>query len=196
MSICFDKNSSSSTTLDIVDGVLSDARRLASPFFNARPTEGVVDLLVIHAMTVPAGNLMDSRSIDALFLGDLLHADDADLSDLSGLKVSAHCLIDRLGKVTQYVNFNDRAWHAGVSVFEQRENCNDYSIGIELIGTNDVDFTALQYDALIKLTKSIQIAYPRINVDRIVGHQDIAPERKWDPGNYFDWIRYKEGLLI
>jgi len=120
------------------------------------------------------------------------------IEEIYQFRVSAHCLIERNGKVTQYVSFNDRAWHAGLSCFEGRDKCNDFAIGIELEGSNEQPFTAEQYQVLAALTRDIMQAYPKITLDRIVGHCDISPGRKIDPGQYFEWERYlalvKKGL--
>ena len=108
--------------------------------------------------------------------------------------VSAHLFIERDGKINQFVSFNDRAWHAGVSQFEGRDNCNDFSIGIELEGSDDIPYTDEQYRQLIAVTQSLQSYYPAILTARIVGHCDIAPGRKTDPGSAFDWAYYKNAL--
>lgn len=103
-------------------------------------------------------------------------------------------MIDRKGEITQYVSFDDRAWHAGLSCFQGREKCNDFAIGIELEGSNNQPFTEQQYATLQKLTQSLMQRYPQISKDRIVGHSDISPGRKIDPGQYFDWKKYLEGV--
>ena len=108
--------------------------------------------------------------------------------------MSAHFLIERDGTVTQFVSCRDRAWHAGISVFEGREVCNDFSLGIELEGTDDLPFTNAQYAALIDLTRQLLAAYPDITRQRICGHSDIAPGRKTDPGPAFDWARFRSAL--
>ncbi|MCL1142066.1 1,6-anhydro-N-acetylmuramyl-L-alanine amidase AmpD [Shewanella gaetbuli] len=173
-------------------GWLSDARRCVSPHFNARPN-GEVSLLVIHNISLPAG-CFGLPHIDGLFQGCLdINADDS-FKELAGLEVSAHFLIRRDGEVVQYVSCDDRAWHAGVSCFEGRTGCNDFAIGIELEGTDTVEYTNEQYKALTKLTLEIMAQYPMINVNRIVGHCDIAPGRKTDPGESFDWQRYFAAL--
>ena len=115
-------------------------------------------------------------------------------AEIKDLKVSAHLLIARDGVVTQFVNLNARAWHAGLSQFDGRDQCNDFSIGIELEGTDDQAFTDTQYAVLVQLTHAIQSAYPAIKSDRIAGHSDIAPGRKTDPGDCFDWPRFFQGI--
>ncbi|MDG6882112.1 1,6-anhydro-N-acetylmuramyl-L-alanine amidase AmpD [Phocoenobacter uteri] len=179
--------------LKIENGWLADTKRVISPHFSPRPDTNDISLLVIHYISLPPEQFGDDF-IDRFFEGTLdpnLHPYFEEIKDL---RVSAHCLINRKGEITQYVNFNDMAWHAGVSNFQGREKCNEFSIGIELEGSNEQPFTELQYQSLAKLTQTIQQSYPKIVKDRIVGHCDIAPERKIDPGQYFDWDYYK-GLL-
>ncbi|WP_434927431.1 1,6-anhydro-N-acetylmuramyl-L-alanine amidase AmpD [Shewanella sp. HL-SH2] len=177
-------------------GWLPQARRCISPHFNARPNNEV-SLLVIHNISLPAGRF-GLPYIDALFQGcletDAASAADDSFVDLAGLQVSAHFLIRRDGEIVQYVSCDDRAWHAGVSEFEGRTNCNDFAIGIELEGTDDIAYTDAQYLNLEQLTLEIMAQYPMINPLRIVGHCDIAPGRKTDPGNSFDWLRYRQAL--
>ena len=116
--------------------------------------------------------------------------------NLQDLKVSSHLYIKRSGQITQFVSLNERAWHAGLSVFNGRSNCNDFSIGIELEGTDEGGYTDYQYKSLVSVTRTIMTRYPAITSDRIVGHSDISPGRKTDPGNSFDWIRYKRELNL
>ena len=110
------------------------------------------------------------------------------------MRVSSHLFIDREGQITQFVPFDKAAWHAGISEFKGKENCNEFSIGIELEGTDDLDYTSNQYNSLIEVTKALMEAYPNLVVDNIVGHRDIAPGRKTDPGDSFDWELYKSSL--
>ncbi|MBR9729122.1 1,6-anhydro-N-acetylmuramyl-L-alanine amidase AmpD [Shewanella intestini] len=173
-------------------GWLSVATPCLSPHFNSRP-HNEVSLLVIHNISLPAG-CFGLAHIDQLFQGCLDVNAHASFKDLEGLTVSAHFLIRRDGNITQYVSCDDRAWHAGVSQFEGRENCNDFAIGIELEGTDTLDYTDQQYTALTSLTKQVTLQYPLITLDRIVGHCDIAPGRKTDPGASFNWHRYKQSL--
>lgn len=152
-----------------------------------------VDLLVIHCISLPEG-CYGTEHIQKLFTGCLDCTAHESFNDLQGLQVSAHFVIRRDGEVEQYVPVHKRAWHAGVSSFEGREGCNDFSIGIELEGTDHSSFSKKQYSALIALTKAIQQLYPQITRQRIVGHSDIAPGRKTDPGSAFDWKRYLDAL--
>jgi len=179
--------------MTIFDGILSSAKQLASTHFNQRPSGADISLLVIHNISLPPGQF-GGKYVEKFFLGKLNIADDESFRDIANLKVSAHLVIKRDGQVLQFVNFNDRAWHAGVSNFAGRENCNDFSIGIELEGTDDIDYTDHQYRQLSLITKLLMIAYPKIARDRICGHCDIAPTRKTDPGASFDWKRYKQSL--
>ena len=159
-----------------------------SPHHDERPDDEIC-LIVIHCISLPEAHF-GSRYIDDLFMGR--HHDGAhpELDELSDLKVSAHIVIDREGRVTQYVPFDRRAWHAGESVYAGRTRCNDFSIGIELVGTDHHAYSEAQYRALVPLVSDLQSHYA-IPGDAIVGHSDIAPERKTDPGNHFDWSRIR-----
>ncbi|MDR7122623.1 1,6-anhydro-N-acetylmuramyl-L-alanine amidase AmpD [Rheinheimera soli] len=165
----------------------------ASPHWNRRPQESDISLLVIHCISLPAGQFGTSY-IDDLFMGVLDTSVDQSFTDLTGVQVSAHCVIFRNGLVRQYVPFHYRAWHAGVSEFDGRQNCNDFSIGIELEGTEHQPYTDAQYQSLVLLTRQLMQDFPAISLDRIVGHQQIAPGRKTDPGPSFDWNRYQSAL--
>ncbi|GJM07625.1 MAG: N-acetyl-anhydromuranmyl-L-alanine amidase [marine bacterium B5-7] len=170
------------------NGLLSFATFHPSPNFNARPAPDDVSLLIIHNISLPEGQF-GGDYIDDLFLNRLdvnAHPDFQRL-DLANLKVSSHLVIRRDGDVIQYVPFHARAWHAGRSSFEGREDCNDYAIGIELEGTDTVPFTPIQYEKMTKIIRILQGCYPKITRDRIVGHCDVAPGRKTDPGEAFDW---------
>ncbi|OEY68917.1 N-acetyl-anhydromuranmyl-L-alanine amidase [Rheinheimera salexigens] len=169
-----------------------------SPHCDARPADTVVSVLVIHNISLPAGQFAPNPEqhayVDDLFMGTLDTTAEPGFTDLAGLKVSAHCVIWRDGRVFQYVPFAKRAWHAGVSQFDGRERCNDFSIGIELEGTDNLPYTDAQYQSLIMLTKQIMQFYPAITPQRIIGHSDIAPGRKTDPGPAFDWARYQTAI--
>lgn len=166
-------------------------KRVESPHFSERPKNEMISLLVIHYISLPPEEF-GGDFIDHFFQGTLdpnLHPYFEEIKDL---RVSAHCLINRKGEITQYVNFNQMAWHAGLSSFEGREKCNEFSIGIELEGSNNQPFTPAQYIALAELTNVLRQHYPQITLDHIVGHSDISPGRKIDPGQYFDWRYYRE----
>ena len=168
-----------------------------SPHCDDRPVGESISLLVIHNISLPAGEFAakpEHSAVDALFRGVLDCTAHPGLAGLQGVRVSAHCVIWRDGTVFQYVPFAKRAWHAGVSQFAGRERCNDFSIGIELEGTDDLPYTEQQYQSLIQLTFFLCQQYPAITPERITGHSDIAPGRKTDPGRAFDWMRYRSAI--
>lgn len=179
--------------LDTATGEWSNARQLASPHCDARP-QNEVSLLVIHNISLPPGEF-GGRYIDDLFLGRLDASAHPYFAGIAHLKVSAHACVFRDGSVTQYVPTTQRAWHAGESLFEGRTRCNDFSIGIELEGTDHEPFTDAQYEALTALTKAILKVYLKITPKRIVGHSNISPGRKTDPGEHFDWLRFRNSLF-
>lgn len=166
---------------------LEGANRVISPNYDQRSQGATIDLLVIHSISLPPGEF-GGGYIDQLFTNTLT-VEHPYFVNLVCLKVSAHLLIDRTGKLTQYVPFSARAWHAGISAFEGRKNCNDYSIGIELEGNDDQDFTVAQYMILSKTVRAIRKKWLKITKDRIVGHCHIASDRKTDPGPTFNWER-------
>lgn len=172
------------------EGWCLEANRLVSPNQNERPSGQEIDLLVIHNISLPPGHF------GGYFIADLfLNRLDCDahpfFDQLRSLKVSSHFFIRRDGSLFQFVSCDKRAWHAGVSSFADREGCNDFSIGIELEGTDFVSFEPAQYDTLASLTAALCRRYP---LKAITGHQHIAPARKTDPGPFFDWQRYKKML--
>lgn len=169
-------------------GLLREAIFIASPNFDARPNDITIDLIVIHCISLPKG-VYGSPYIKDLFLNQLDCQADPAFIDLKELKVSAHLLINRQGELTQFVSFNDRAWHAGQSNYKGREHCNDFSVGIELEGTDDSIFTDVQYQQLNQVINALREAYPSLSSSAITGHEHIAPGRKMDPGKYFDWSK-------
>ncbi len=169
--------------------IYQPARQCPSPHFNERPDQTAVDLLVIHNISLPPERF-GGGEIEQFFQGTLDCEQHPYFQTIRDLKVSSHFLISREGQVTQFVDCNNRAWHAGQSVWQGRDNCNDYSIGVELEGTDTIPYTDLQYQTLVKLTRWIQKHYPAITSERIVGHSDIAPGRKTDPGPAFDWKHF------
>ncbi len=177
----------------VVAGWLDGAVRRPSPNQDARPDPADVSLLVIHGISLPPGEF-GGPWIDALFDNRLDLAAHPYFAQLAGLVVSAHVLIRRDGEVVQYVPFDARAWHAGASCFAGRERCNDYSIGVELEGTDDQPYAEAQYDALAAVAHAVMEAYPAITAGRIAGHSDIAPGRKTDPGPAFDWARFRASI--
>lgn len=204
----------------IEDGWLNQAIKKPSPNFNSRPflgnggfdsapreifsqksqsqvdvesTEPEISLLVIHNISLPPGEFGNGY-IEDFFCNRLEIQKHPFFLEIASLEVSSHLFINRVGEVIQFVNFLDRAWHAGQSCFEGRKNCNDFSIGIELEGTDDQAYTDAQYRALASCSLAIMRTYPKISVDRIVGHEHIAPGRKTDPGRAFEWPRYRQDL--
>jgi AmpD protein len=167
---------------------VAGVRQVLSPFFDARPAGVKTDLIVLHGISLPPGEF-GGPWIARLFTGSLPAAAHPEFRERAGLRVSAHLLVRRNGEVVQFVSLNDRAWHAGKSTWQGREACNDYSIGIECEGADDVPYTDAQYAALRQLLPMLLEAYPAITRDRIVGHSDVAPGRKTDPGPSFDWGR-------
>lgn len=180
--------------VDAKTGLLSGARQLASPHRDDRPPGTGIELLVIHAISLPPGEF-GGRWIEDLFLGRLRADAHPYFAGIVEQRVSAHLLIRRDGDVLQFVPFHRRAWHAGVSVFEGRAACNDFSIGIELEGCDDILYEAPQYSVLTAVVRSLMQSYPAITPTRVVGHSDIAPGRKSDPGPAFDWPRLRGALV-
>ena len=179
--------------IDAASGLLVGAPQVLSPHCDARPAGVLPDLIVIHGISVPAGQF-GGPWIDRLFAGDLPVATHPQFAALAALRVSAHVLIRRDGTATQYVPFGSRAWHAGVSSYEGRQSCNDFSIGIELEGTDALPYEEAQYHSLAALVRALCCAYPDLSFQRITGHSDIAPGRKSDPGPAFDWPRLRRLL--
>lgn len=169
---------------------LQPVAHCVSPHADDRPDSADISLLVVHGISLPAGQF-GGPYINDLFLGRLDCNAHEDFAVLEGLRVSAHCLIRRDGSIVQYVDFDQRAWHAGVSEWQGRERCNDFSIGIELEGTDNTPYTELQYRSLAAMAAVIQENYPAITDSRIVGHEDIAPGRKTDPGPAFNWHHFR-----
>lgn len=164
-----------------------------SPYCNERPHCEDISLIVIHGISLPPGEFGGGQ-VAALFTGNLPQALDPRMEDLRDASVSAHVFIDRVGDLTQFVPFDKRAWHAGDSSWRRRPGCNDFAIGIELEGTDQTAYADAQYDSLITLTLALFAAYPRLSADAVVGHQEVAPARKTDPGPGFEWPRYLGAL--
>ncbi|MCI0750145.1 MAG: 1,6-anhydro-N-acetylmuramyl-L-alanine amidase AmpD [Nevskiales bacterium] len=162
---------------------------LASPHCDARPDPAGIRLLVVHAISLPPGKF-GGPWIDRLFTGGLDPHAHPYFETVHTLRVAPHVCIFRDGTIRQYVPFNRRAWHAGESCFEGRRACNDFSIGIELEGCDDRAFEPAQYRRLVQVSCALMRAYPGLTPSRIVGHSDIAPGRKTDPGPCFDWTRF------
>ena len=175
--------------IDDIDEWVSDARRVCSPNYDERPDEADISLLVIHGISLPPGEY-GGAFIDQLFTNCLDPSTHPYFEEIKHLRVSSHLFINRQGELTQYVPLNKRAWHAGESEFKGRAACNDFSIGIELEGCDDESYCDAQYKTLAAITESICDRWNKISKDRIVGHSDIAPGRKTDPGPTFDWDYY------
>ena len=178
----------------VVSGDVPDARGasvpvhfVASPNHDERPSGTAIELLVIHAISLPPGEFGGS-GVEELFLNQLDPAEHPYYASIAGLRVSSHFFVRRDGSLTQFVPCGKRAWHAGESSWRGRPRCNDFSIGVELEGTDDVAFEPPQYETLATLTLALKRAYP---IRDITGHSDIAPGRKTDPGPHFDWPRYR-----
>ncbi len=186
------KENTMALSMEIQNGWLKNVTHIPSPHHDERPTNTPPSLLVIHNISLPPGQF-GGPYINQLFTGTLNPEEHPFFDEIKHLRVSAHCLIRRDGTVIQYVPFNLRAWHAGQSIYQGKEKCNDFSIGIELEGTDFEPFTTEQYDSLTSITQALISQYPDIK-DNITGHSDIAPERKTDPGPYFDWLKFKNQL--
>lgn len=167
------------------DGWLGDARRLESPNHDDRPQGEVVSLIVVHAISLPPGQF-GGDGIVQLFSNRLDPCAHPYFRQISALRVSAHFLVRRDGELIQFVSCRQRAWHAGLSSWHGRQRCNDFSVGIELEGCDELPFEDAQYACLLAVVGRLRAHYP---VDAVVGHSDISPGRKSDPGPCFDWRR-------
>ncbi len=161
---------------------------IPSPNYDYRPAGTVIDLIVVHAISLPPGKFGNRAVID-FFTNTLDFSSEPYFAKLTELKVSSHYYIERSGRIISFVKDENRAWHAGVSSFSGRSNCNDFSLGIELEGDDFTRFSENQYKQLNHLLKVLKLKYPAITAQRIVGHCHIAPQRKSDPGPFFDWHR-------
>jgi AmpD protein len=179
--------------MDIEDHLLKDIKFLNSPNFNNRPEEKNISLIVIHSISLPPKEY-GGNHVESFFLNKLCISDHEYFKEIKDLTVSPHLYVKRDGGLIQFVPFNKRAWHAGESNFKGVSDCNDYSIGIELEGSEDDFFSQEQYSALILVTKAIIKKYPLIKKENIAGHSDISPGRKKDPGAHFDWSLYLGSL--
>jgi len=178
--------------LYILNHWLNVAERVVSPNYNDRPVNRI-DMLVVHNISLPPGEF-GGPYISQLFTNQLDPSQHPYFEQISGLEVSAHLLIRRDGSMIQYVPFDKRAWHAGQSCFSGDENCNDFAIGIELEGADDVLYEPVQYQRLAEVSKALMETYRKLTPKRIAGHSDIAPGRKTDPGEAFDWSHFRSLL--
>jgi len=179
--------------MQIEKGLLAEARQANSPNCDERTCD--ISLLIVHGISLPPGEF-GGPWIDALFTNTLDPDEHEYFKEISHLRVSSHILIRRDGELVQYVPFEKRAWHAGESQFDGKSCCNDFSIGIELEGTDELAYTDEQYHQLAELIAVLQMRYPAISPDNIVGHSDVAPGRKTDPGPAFDWPRLRKLLSV
>jgi N-acetyl-anhydromuramoyl-L-alanine amidase len=185
------KNSGWLSSALLPDGSdLGNVHRRESPNFDNRPVGVVPSLLVMHYISLPA-NVFSGSCVEDFFLNRLDTAAHESFHELQGVKVSAHFFLRRNGQLIQFVDCDKRAWHAGVSEFLGVKRCNDFSIGIEIEGSSDYSYTKKQYQRLAKLTKLLCMFYP---LRHVVGHSDIAPKRKKDPGPHFDWPAYLKSV--
>lgn len=179
--------------IDPTGNILLAARQVASPNFDERPSGCPVDLIVIHGISLPPGEY-GGPWIDRLFT-NCLDPDEHDyFSEIAHLKLSSHLLIRRDGDLVQYVPFSMRAWHCGESSYDGRPACNDFSIGIEMEGQDSEPYTEVQYERLAEVIDALITVFPGLSADRIAGHCDIAPQRKTDPGEAFDWQQLHDRL--
>ena len=174
-------------------GWLQTVEIVRSPNYDARPENVNIKLVVIHGISLPPGEF-GGEYIRQFFCNQLVASLHPYFADICDMQVSAHCLIERDGNIVQFVSFLNRAWHAGVSSWRGEQACNNFSIGIELEGTDELDYSEQQYQGLRELVDSLRSYFPDIGDDGICGHSDIAPGRKTDPGPAFDWSRLN-GLL-
>ena len=179
--------------IDPETGVVDGVSWVDSPNQDARPAGVEVELVVVHGISLPPGKF-GGGWIEALFTNSLDPGDHAYFAAIAGLRVSAHVLIRRRGERVQFVPFHRRAWHAGRSSYRGRAEVNDFSVGIELEGADEVPYTAAQYRGLARLLSALFAAYPALAADRVVGHSEVAPGRKTDPGPAFDWGRLRSLL--
>ncbi|HET9122381.1 MAG TPA: 1,6-anhydro-N-acetylmuramyl-L-alanine amidase AmpD [Acidiferrobacteraceae bacterium] len=174
-------------------GLLEGVRYVASPNCDSRPEDTALEVLVIHSISLPPGEF-GGDDVEALFCNRLRAESHPAYRDIAGLRVSAHLFVRRSGEIVQFVPLHLRAWHAGVSEYRGRSRVNDFSIGIELEGSDHRPYTDAQYAVLTELSVALLDAYPTLRSSAIVGHSDVAPGRKTDPGPYFEWGRYRRAL--
>ncbi len=173
-------------------GLLDEYKQCLSPNHDSRPENTAIDLIVVHSISLPPGEY-GGEAIEHFFQNKLDKNAHPYFAEIFEMQVSSHVLIKRSGEIVQFVPFHKRAWHAGQSNFQGRERCNDFSIGIELEGTDSDTFEDIQYQQLTRLVDSLRDTYPSI-ANNITGHSDISPGRKEDPGTGFDWDKLKNNL--
>lgn len=168
------------------EGIIENIKFIRSPNFSERPANVSIDLLILHNISLPPGHFGNDE-VEALFCNRLDFSAHPYYATIAHREVSCHVFIRRTGELVQYVPLTKRAWHAGLSSFQGRNSCNDFSIGIELEGEDEIPYEQAQYHQLAELSRALMEKYPAITLDRIVGHSDVAPGRKTDPGPSFDW---------
>jgi len=173
--------------------MISNANYIPTVNNDARPNNTVVDLIVIHSISLPPGKFGDNH-VEDFFCNKLDRRAHPYFKQIAHLHVSAHLFIPRDGRIEQFVSFHKRAWHAGESSYQGRDDCNSYSIGIELEGINTIPYTGVQYETVARVCTALLHAYPDHNEQRIVGHSAISPHRKHDPGESFDWNYFRKLL--
>lgn len=179
--------------IDTRSGLLEQARYVASPNYDQRPPDAVPELIIVHGISLPPDEY-GGPWIDRLFTNTLPSDRHPYFAAIAHLKVSSHVLVRRDGEMVQYVPFHLRAWHAGASNYCGRERCNDFSIGVELEGSDELPYEPIQYRQLVAVIAALCRAYPSLSPDRIAGHSEVAPGRKTDPGEAFDWKRLRAML--
>jgi len=179
--------------VDLNSGLMRGVRQIDSPNFDARPANVEADLIVVHGISLPPGEF-GGPWIERLFTNTLPLDAHPYFAEIGALRVSSHLVIARDGRLTQFVKFTDRAWHAGQSSYDGRDACNDFSIGVELEGADTLPYEDAQYHALAEAVAALCRAYPRLSPERLAGHSDIAPGRKTDPGPAFDWQHARRGI--
>lgn len=182
------------TNIELNDGWVTYARRVPSPNHDQRPQGAAVDTLVVHCISLPPGEY-GGDNVEAFFCNCLDPQAHDYFRNIWQRRVSSHFLIRRDGELVQFVPTHRRAWHAGESLLDGDPNVNDFSLGVELEGTDESAFESQQYATLIRLTRTLLRCYPALRMERLVGHSDIAPGRKTDPGAGFDWARYRHGIV-
>lgn len=179
--------------INLLTGLLEPITYCPSPHYDERPEGIAIDMVVVHNISLPPGQF-GTQTVQDFFCGKLDATAHPALPEIASLRVSAHLFIRRTGEILQFVPFMKRAWHAGESFFQGKTRCNDFSIGIELEGTDDLPFETVQYHRLGQVICLLRQAYPAITLERIVGHEQIAPGRKTDPGPFFNWD-YLKGII-
>jgi len=180
-------------TISPGQGLIRPAEQCPSPNQDDRPEGCEPELIIIHGISLPPGEF-GGPSVEQLFTNCLDWEAHPYFAEIRDLKVSSHVFIRRDGSLIQFVPFSRRAWHAGASCYRDRDDCNDFSIGIELEGEDETPYTDKQYEVLVKTVSALQATYTNLCARRIAGHCDVAPDRKSDPGPAFDWLRLYDGL--